>query len=295
MSIWRFAWRGVWAGCVALVPLAGHTSDDPPARDPGIQILVPFDETLSMALPHPDGERMLATVVVHEGSVLAGTQGDPVTLDAFASADDLWRGEIGLILMDIDFDGYLDIGVLDGVGYGGVNHFYRFWRADAQAQYVPVGVVSNPEADNVTGTVRSASRSGPFWTTDEYRVEGDRFLLVYTRQQRGEYDRVTFAGVGKGNAVEGIIPTVAPDPPFAEALEQPAFHQTALATAARVYFHDAPEEASRRAAYLVEGDIARVLDVSEDEAWMRVSFTHGTTGRTTSGWLPVGPMVFVQG
>ena len=286
--------RGVLAAGVALVPLSAQATDGPP-RDPGIQILVPFAQTLSMALPHPAGERGLATVVVQGGRVHAGTPDTPVTLAAFGSADELWQGEIGLLVMDIDFDGYPDLGVLDGVGYGGVNLFYRFWLADAQAHYVPVGLVSNPEADPASRTVRAASRSGPIWTSEVHRVEGGALRLLYAREHRGDHDRVTFPGARKGEAVTAIIPVVAADPPDAASLDDPAYHQTALALRPRVHFHDAPDAATRREAFLVEGDVARVLEMAPDDSFMRITFTHGPTGRVTEGWVKVEEMAFVQG
>ncbi|MGD1888678.1 MAG: hypothetical protein ACFB01_16480, partial [Cohaesibacteraceae bacterium] len=221
-----------------------------------------------------------------------------VTLQSLAEWEDLGVDVVSVLLMDIDFDGYLDVGVLDGVGYGGVNLFWRFHRADPEWAFVPIsGSVSNPERDDIMGTIISSSRSGPFWSRDVHRVENDRFRLVLSREARGEYDVVSFPQPGKGSEpARGIIPTIAPDPWDAEALEDPAFHQIAISTnPGRAYFYDEPNGDTRRSAYLVEGDVGRVTDVDAWGEWFHVVFTHPETQITTTGWMRGEDLVLPQG
>lgn len=269
-----------------------------PRVDRGIQFEVPFGETGSMSFEHPAYEGARAIVRIEGGRVLAGTDNDVLTLQEGVTENDVVLGQMSVLLMDIDFDGYPDVGVLDGVGYGGVNLFWQFWRADPERLFVPVGgTVSNPELDDIMGTVLSSHRSGPFWSRDVHRFENGQLRLVLARESRGEYDVVRFPVDGKGgDPVHGVIPTIAPDPWDAEALEDPAFHQLAISTnPGRAYFHDEPDETTRRNAYLVEGDVGRVTDVHVWGEWLHIVFTHPDTQITTTGWMRGEDLVLPQG
>ncbi len=264
--------------------------------DYGTRLTVPASGTGSLEFAHPAYEGARATVRIENGRVLAGTDNDALTLATYDPASQ-WNDEMAVLLMDVDFDGYLDVGVLDGVGYGGVNFFWSFHSADAERLFVPVGTFPNPERDDIMGTIRAPSRSGPFWTTDVYRPQGEGLDHVLSRTHWGEFDLVTFPGERKGGAVQrGIIPTIAPDPWDADALEDPAFHQLAISTnPGRAYFYDAPDETTRRGAYLVEGDVGQVSDVSETGDWFFLVFTHDETQVTTTGWMRAEDLVLPQG
>ncbi len=269
-----------------------------PMLERGIRLDVPFNDVGSLSFEHPAYQGAQAIVRLENGSVLAGTDSDALTLQDGISEDDLLHGEMSVLLMDIDFDGYLDVGVVDGVGYGGVNWFWQFYRADPDGLFVPVqGTVSNPERDDVVGAIVSNSRSGPFWSRDVHRYENGNLQLVVSRERHGDYDVVSFPSAYKGGESQrGIIPTIAPDPWEPEVLEDPAFHQFAISTnPGRAYFHDEPDPATRRAAYLVEGDVGRVTDVAAWGAWFFMVFTHPETRITTTGWMRAEDLVLPQG
>ena len=299
MSMWSLPKRVVRAASVAVllgsVGTAQASDGAYSVPDQGVRISAPFDDVASVTFAHPAFEGAQATVRVEGGRVVAETGNDALTLQEGVQADDLFQGEMAVLLMDIDFDGYLDVGLLDGVGYGGVNMFWTFFRADAERLFVPAGTVSNPERDDIMGTIISSSRSGPFWTRDVYRSERGELDLQFSRTMRGEYDVVVFPG-GKGEAMHVVISSIAPDPWDAEAVEDPMFHVTAMATnTGRSYFYDAPDEATRRSAYLVEGDIGRVTDVTETGDWLHITFTHSQTRITTEGWMRAEDLAVIQG
>ena len=292
--------RAIGLSCVAVLLGVGTpalaSDGQEPMPDLGIRLDVPADGTGSLTFAHPAYEGAQALVRIDNGQVLAGTDADALTLGTY-DPQDQWNDEMAVLLMDVDFDGYLDVGVLDGVGYGGVNYFWNFFRADAQRLFVPVGTIANPQRDDIMGTIRAASRSGPFWRTDIYRPQGGGLDLLVSRTHWGEFDLVTFPG-GKDDAgnQRGIIPTIAPDPLDAQALDDPAFYQYAIATnPGRAYFYDAPDEATRRAAYLVEGDTGRVTDVTAAGDWFFLVFTNEGTGATTTGWMRAEDLVLPQG
>lgn len=264
--------------------------------DYGTRFAVPATGTGTTEFAHPAYEGARATVRIENGRVLAGTDNDALTLGTYDPTSQ-WNDEMAVLLMDVDFDGFLDVGVLDGVGYGGVNFFWSFFRADAERLFVPVGTIANPERDDIMGTIRAPSRSGPFWTTDVYQSQGEGLDLLVSRTHWGEFDLVTFGGDGKGGAVQrGIIPTIAPDPWDAEALGSPGFQQFAIsANPDRAYFYDAPDETTRRGAYLVEGDMGWVTDVSQTGDWFFMVFTNEDTQGTTTGWMRAEDLVLPQG
>lgn len=88
--------------------------------DYGTRLTVPADGSGSIEFAHPAYDGARATVRIENGRVLAGTDNDALTLATYEPASQ-WNDEMAVLLMDVDFDGYLDVGVLDGVGYGGVN------------------------------------------------------------------------------------------------------------------------------------------------------------------------------
>lgn len=263
--------------------------------DFGIQLTVPARSSGSLEFAHPAYDGAIATVRIDNGRVVAGTDNDALTLATY-DAGSQWNDEMAVLLMDVDFDGYQDVGVLDGVGYGGVNYFWSFYRADEQRGFVPIGTIANPQRDDIMGTVLSDSRSGPTWTRDVYRPEGNALNLQFSRTFWSEYDVVVFPGMGKGEGTRAIISQIAPDPWDATSLNDPMFHVTAVSTnSGRAYFYDAPDLSTRRSAYLVEGDIGRVLDVNQSGEWYEITFTHHRTGVTTRGWMRAVDMTIIQG
>jgi hypothetical protein len=264
-------------------------------QDFGTRLTIPANGSGSLEFAHPAYDGAIATVRIEHGRVVAGTDNDALTLETF-DPHSQWNDEMSVLLMDVDFDGYQDIGVLDGVGYGGVNYFWSFHRADAQRGFVPVGVIANPERDDVMGTILSNARSGPSWTRDVYRYESGGLNLQFSRTFWGEYDVVVFPGDGKGDGRRAIISQIAPDPWDAASLDDPMFHVTAVSTnSGRAYFYDGPNERTRRSAYLVEGDVGRVLDVDDTGQWYEITFTHHRTHVTTRGWMRAVDMVIIQG
>jgi hypothetical protein len=81
-----------------------------------------------------------------------------------------------LVLGDFNFDGTTDVGVLEGVGYGGVNLFYRVYLFDmARATFVQFNkTVSNPAVHAKQKFLISAQRSGPRWYQTIFMAKGGK-------------------------------------------------------------------------------------------------------------------------
>ena len=90
-------------------------------------------------------------------------------------------GNKPVIIADFNFDGATDFAVLDGIGYNGVNMFYRLYlweKGKGRFREIkePIG---NPVLDAKGGFILSAQRSGPRWYHTVYRVlNGEIYLFV---------------------------------------------------------------------------------------------------------------------
>lgn len=72
---------------------------------------------------------------------------------------------VAVLVGDFNFDGADDIAILEGIGYGGVNLFYRVWLWQSQSKNfrefaTPIG---NPALNTTSRMLLSGQRSGPRW------------------------------------------------------------------------------------------------------------------------------------
>jgi len=89
---------------------------------------------------------------------------------------------------DINYDHYLDLGILRAAGYGGVNQFYEFYLWDPTSHQLekedslgmgPIEfVVSNPTVDIENRTITSSMKSAKNWTYEEYQFTGTEYESV---------------------------------------------------------------------------------------------------------------------
>lgn len=81
-------------------------------------------------------------------------------------------GNKPIIIADFNFDGADDLAVLDGIGYNGVNMFYRIYLWEkGQLRFREMKItISNPVLSKDLSLIMSAQRSGPRWYQTLYRV-----------------------------------------------------------------------------------------------------------------------------
>lgn len=108
---------------------------------------------------------------------------------------------------DINFDGYLDLGILSNVGYGGVNRFYHFYTFDPETYSLvqmddfdtfesDVSNLVNPDLDIESKTITSEMKSGPDWIQKQYffrdgaYISDDALINRYGIQKDSESCRV---------------------------------------------------------------------------------------------------------
>lgn len=98
---------------------------------------------------------------------------------------------------DFNFDGADDVAILEGIGYGGVNLFYRVWLWQSKSKNFAEfkTPVSNPALNTASRMVISGQRSGPRWYQTVYAAK-DGALVPYAdaaMQDNANYWFVTFA------------------------------------------------------------------------------------------------------
>lgn len=102
-----------------------------------------------------------------------------------------------VLLGDFNFDGADDVAILEGIGYGGVNLFYRVWLWQSKSKNFAEfkTPISNPALNTVSRMLISGQRSGPRWYQTVYAAK-DGALVPYAEaemQDNASYWFVTFA------------------------------------------------------------------------------------------------------
>ncbi len=87
---------------------------------------------------------------------------------------------------DINFDNYLDLGILTSVGYGGTNLFYDFYVFNPDTYRLdPVDVftssndgipLSNPQFDIEQRIITSSMKSGNEWPRWQFIFDGEQYV-----------------------------------------------------------------------------------------------------------------------
>lgn len=86
--------------------------------------------------------------------------------------------------LDVNFDGYNDVGVFTITGYGGVNNYYDFYIYNPQTEKFlkssTLTEISNPSVEIDKKQVISSYRSGPEWYKDTYQFNGSTYIKTKT-------------------------------------------------------------------------------------------------------------------
>ncbi|MCX7634046.1 MAG: hypothetical protein N2Z22_12010 [Turneriella sp.] len=111
----------------------------------------------------PDKKQRIV-IRLQEGMAIADTGARQQKLSAFEP--DAAAAQLSpLLLGDFNFDGHEDVAVLESIGYGGVNVFYRLWLWDNKVQQYQEfeHSISNPQLNGKRKSLLSGQRSGPRW------------------------------------------------------------------------------------------------------------------------------------
>ncbi len=172
---------------------------------------------------------------------------------------------------DLNFDGYNDLAIDTGIGYGGVNVFSRvfFWQpSNGQpntGQFSDGLDISNFGLNTAKKYLTSEYKSGPF-----------HYQVSYKFDAQGPYKYKEIVGPGPVAIVSFFsrsgkrIKRILVDP---NRLSQDDYTPAILSIAEKTYLYSKPVEEAKTKAYLIKGDKVTMLDVSEyPYQWYKVRY-----------------------
>lgn len=169
---------GALITCVLCLPLSGAQK----LRDAKFPLTFTPEKSLQVTVQLADGVAV-AQLPAGKQQKLSAYDSTEVGVEAAA-----------LLVGDFNFDGYDDIAVLEGNGYGGVNLFYRIWLWQSKQQNFRefTTSISNPVLNSGSRMLISGHRSGPRWYQAVFAANAGT-LLPYAEAQM--LDAVAFWGV----------------------------------------------------------------------------------------------------
>lgn len=182
----------------------------------------------------------------------------------------------GLLLQaDFNFDGYGDVAVLEGVGYGGVNLFYRLhlWNK-AQSKFQEYKEpISNPTLTPETKTLSTAQRSGPRWYSTDYRFNKGKPYMWSEGAMVGTDGDLYFVKIydSAGKVLKKVIADTQ-DSSDVTAKTPAAIRKI---TVDKAVLYDKPDAKTKTKMYLIKGDKVTLLDHREGDdgvEWFLVRF-----------------------
>ena len=201
-----------------------------------------------------------------------------------------------VLVEDFDFDGFNDLGLPSGIGYGGVNTYYDVWRYEPrQKQLVKLEgkdfEVSNPAFDPKNKILFGNARSGPFWYGFAYkffdnkpwlyRTSNFRNLLVFDKPE--SYLEQTQIFNRSGALLQNSLKDTD------QAGNSIPVRRT---VAAKMFLYSAPKESAKTNNYIIRGDTVLILEIAgitqtvaiETEQWVKVAYQSQKLGRIVR-WL----------
>lgn len=201
---------------------------------------------------------------------------------------------VGQVLVDdFDFDGFLDLMIPTGTGYGGVNWFYDFYRYEAATHgFRPVSEMDsefcNPEAVAAEKTLKVPCKDGPAWYDNAYKFAGGKPYLYRSSEL------VHLNGFAGDDAIVYAITLLDPAGRVWKATLAEAVHETKTVRRKlpfeKAQLHRVPAAIGRTESYLVKGDEVELAEVKLDgeQQWLRVIYVSAKAGRLDR-WIALPP------
>lgn len=202
-----------------------------------------------------------------------------------------------LLIADFNYDGFEDVAVLAGSGYGGAltTYWLYLWSPAEQRYSKFKGILGNPTLEPARKAVIAWERDGPQWTSTEYRVRNDALATAVVREQNAlrwlnlSLDQLTIYPPDSGKVTESrIVSSEAPSDVDPETLPS----ATARISDAKVWLHEQPKPGARTGMYLVKGDVVTLLDYrptregdTTEFGWLFVRFEGK---KKLEKWIPAG-------
>lgn len=125
-------------------------------------------------------------VVVNEDSVSVAQNGKIIqTIPVDVTGLDIINSKLSDVIInnqDINFDGYNDLAVYSGIGYGGVNIFYTYYIFNHKfirfEKDSILADISNPNFNSAKQQITSSYKSGPEWYIDTFQFDGSNYKKI---------------------------------------------------------------------------------------------------------------------
>jgi hypothetical protein len=174
---------------------------------------------------------------------------------------------------DFNFDGFYDIAIMDGIGYGGVNIFYKifFWNQKEKRFDLPAedGGISNPSIDMDKEILSSSMKSGPFWYYTEYKSKNGKIYPSKETSPLGhDLHHVVIYGTNGDIKYDLII-----DEEFLDHVDENTKPAKRIVKVNHAILHDEPSESA----------------VSKDVHFLE-KYTTVTIWKTNEYWFLVSPL-----
>ncbi len=189
-----------------------------------------------------------------------------------------------LLVDDFNFDGWADIAVPNGIGYGGVNYFYELYAFQpSKSKFMRLEFLSdaglcNPVIRTATRTIEMDCKSGPRYYATDYRFSRGKPYVYRTGEMvllnafTGS-DLVYAVSIYNSSGI-ALRSSISDDPHR----EVAPLRYLPVAKAA---LYSAPRASAITTSYIVRGDAIRILDFYSGEAgqWLKIAYQSRTLGR----------------
>jgi hypothetical protein len=185
-----------------------------------------------------------------------------------------------ILLDDFNFDGFTDIGIPTGIGYGGVNYFYDFYTFDRLSQTFklmpnPNGDEwCNPQLESKSKTIFTSCKSGPMWYGANYRFFRAKPYLY----QSGEM--AFLEGGFDDKNLDNLLWKVITYNHNKQVLNSRCYEYETMQTPirrisqAKVFLYHHPRESAISKSYIIKNDLISILDVkvSDSGQWLKIAY-----------------------
>lgn len=185
-----------------------------------------------------------------------------------------------VIVDDINFNGFVDLGIPTGTGYGGVNYFYNFYTFERLSQTFKV--LANPEGNDwcnpqleaKTKTIFTSCKSGPQWYGANYRFYQAKPYLY----QSGEM--AFLEGFFDDKNLDNLLWNVITYHHNKQLLSSRCYEYETLQTPvrrvpqAKVFLYLNPKESAITKNYIVKNDRILILELLDTDGgqWLKIAY-----------------------
>lgn len=185
-----------------------------------------------------------------------------------------------ILLDDFNFDGFTDVGIPTGTGYGGVNYFYDFYTFERSSQSFKIMPIPNgeewcnPQLEAKTKTIFTSCKSSPMWYGANFRFYSAKPYLY----QSGEM--VILEGFSDDKNLSNLLWHVSTFDHNKKVLSSSYFDYETAKTPirrvpqAKVFLYTQPQNSAITKNYIVKNDVISILEVKETEAgqWLKIAY-----------------------